>query len=140
LADKHKFLDPCKVEFKNIKYSRQTFDEYDEEAREYNKEEQEFITEFSPGVTSNIEYEGYSIEGFLLNPKKGWVTFDIIAEEFYCDDLKDWLWNDIVTWSLKKFTKVPDSILAWLNLWVLEKWIPLLPEFYNLTFRRIHAS
>jgi hypothetical protein len=89
LADKHKFLDPCKVEFKNIKYSRQTFDEYDEEAREYNKEEQEFITEFSPGVTSNIEYEGYSIEGFLLNPKKGWVTFDIIAEEFYFDDLKD---------------------------------------------------
>lgn len=37
LADKHKFLAPCKVEFKNIKYSRQTFDEYDEEAREYKK-------------------------------------------------------------------------------------------------------
>jgi hypothetical protein len=57
--------------------------------QENTKKEQEFITEFSAGVTSNIEYEEYCIEGFLLNPKKGWVTFDIIAEEFYLDDLKD---------------------------------------------------
>jgi len=87
LAGKHKFLDPCKVEFQNIKYSRQTFNEYDDKTGKY-KEEQEFIREFSQGVKPNIKYEEYFIDGFLLNPK-GWVTFEIIAEEFYFDNLKD---------------------------------------------------
>jgi hypothetical protein len=88
LAEKHKFLDPCKVEFKSIKYSRQTFNKYDQKTGKYKKEEQEFIREFSQGVKPNIKYKEYFIEGFLLNPK-GWVTFDIIAEEFYLDKLKD---------------------------------------------------
>jgi len=39
-----------------------------------------------------------------------------------------------------KFTKVTDSILASLNLRVVEKRIALMPEFSNLTFRRIDGS
>lgn len=87
LSDKHKFFDPCKVVFKNIKYLQQTLDEYDEKTGKY-KKDQEFIREYSHGLKPNIKYEEYSIEGFLLNPK-GWVTLDIIGEEFYFDNLKD---------------------------------------------------
>ncbi|MEC4806961.1 MAG: hypothetical protein SAJ72_22105 [Jaaginema sp. PMC 1080.18] len=87
LADTHKFENSCKVIFKNIKYLRRRLSEYQENKKKY-KKRQEFVTEFNQKLNTNIQYNNYGFEGFLLNPP-GWLDFEVIAEEFYFDDLKN---------------------------------------------------
>jgi len=69
-----------------MKHLRRGFCKYDEKSKQY-KKEQKLIAEFNQESDSNRQYKDYGIEGFLLNPL-GWLDFEIIAEEFYFDDLR----------------------------------------------------
>lgn len=95
LSSTHKFAESCKVIFKNVVFSRLIIDEYDEsttsngsKASNSFKEEKKIIHQLDCKPEANVNYEEYGIEGLLLHPKS-WVTWDIVAEEFYLDDLKE---------------------------------------------------
>jgi hypothetical protein len=85
LAKTYKFTNTCKIIFKNVKSSKRIFDRYDEISKNYIQPE-EIVEDFK--LDSPSIHENYSIEGFLLKPQ-GWITWEIEAEEFYLDDLKN---------------------------------------------------
>lgn len=95
LFGKHKFSETCKVIFKNVVFSKILIDEYDEYStsegfKAFNgfKDEKEIIHQLECKSAANVNYEEYGIEGVLQHPK-AWVTWDIMAEEFYLDDLNE---------------------------------------------------
>ena len=88
LSVSQSFEEPCKLVIKGVKFSRQSFNEYDEHLKHY-EPAKEFTNKHELNSTAKPDScEEYLIEGFLLNPK-GWLTWDIFAEDFYLDDLKD---------------------------------------------------
>jgi hypothetical protein len=88
LTDSHKMSDPCRLVFKNIVSSKRYLDIYAGDPKvDGFKESKTIIDNISP-VSVGLPCKEYSLEGLLLDPK-AWLTWDILAEDFYLDDLKD---------------------------------------------------
>jgi|GEM_PF-1350601 len=91
LSASQSFEEPCKLIIRGVRLSKQSFNEYDERLKQYGSA-QELINQHNQNKFDTVAeadlYQEYLIEGFLLNPK-GWLTWDILAEDFYLDDLKD---------------------------------------------------
>ena len=85
-----KSTDPCRLIFKNVISSVRLFDEYDESIPGRYKPEKKIIDKLNniTNLDDEIISDEYYIEGFLQSPK-GWLTWDICAEKFYLDNLKN---------------------------------------------------
>lgn len=89
LSNTHNPKKPCKVIFSDVISSVRLLNEYDKDLN-FNgfKGAKRIIDKLDNKQKFGIKYEDYSIEGVWLEPKS-WLTWDIIAQDFYLDDLKD---------------------------------------------------
>ncbi|RKZ39915.1 MAG: hypothetical protein DRR16_31665 [Candidatus Parabeggiatoa sp. nov. 3] len=79
----------CHVIFKNVIFSERDLDIYAGDPKTDGfKGTQKIIDDVNQPATDK-NYQEYSIEGVLLQKPTAWVTWDIVAEEFYIDDLKE---------------------------------------------------
>ncbi len=88
LKDHHRMSDPCRLVFKNVVSSQRHLDIYAGDPKTDGFRESKTVTDKLNNDSTSQSYEEYSLEGVLLQPK-AWVTWDILAEDFYLDDLKD---------------------------------------------------
>jgi len=87
LANSHTITDPCRLIFKNVVSSKRTFSIYAGDPKTDGFKETKTISDNVSKPEFHKAYEEYGVEGVLLEPK-AWISWDIIAEEFYVDDLK----------------------------------------------------
>jgi len=85
LANSHTMSDPCRLIFKNVVSFRRTLSVLAGNSQGF-KEHQTVIDKVNDPI-GGVAYEEYCVEGVLLEPKV-WISWDIVAEEFYFDDLK----------------------------------------------------
>ncbi|MEG4345711.1 hypothetical protein QUB70_20890 [Microcoleus sp. A003_D6] len=88
LANSHTMSDACCLIFKNVVSSQRTFSIYAGDPKTDGFKETNKIFDRVSEPEPNIAYEEYGVEGVLLEPK-AWISWDIVAEEFYVDDLKE---------------------------------------------------
>jgi hypothetical protein len=89
LSDSQTMSEPCHLIFKNVIFSERTLNIYAGDPKiDGFKGRQKIIDDVNQAANDKKNYQEYSIEGVLQTPK-AWVTWDIVAEEFYIDDLKE---------------------------------------------------
>lgn len=88
LASSHTMSDPCKLIFKNVRLSKRHISIYAGDPKIDGFKERKIIIDRDTFLNVDESYEDYSIEGVLLEPK-AWISWDILAREFYVDDLKN---------------------------------------------------
>lgn len=79
----------CKAIFTNVLSSVRSLNEYDDNPNSNGfKGEKKIVDKLEHQKQSDINYEDYSIEGVWQNPES-WLDWEILAENFYLDDLKE---------------------------------------------------
>ncbi|WP_377479919.1 MAG: hypothetical protein P2A85_11425 [Microcoleus anatoxicus] len=87
LANRHTMSEPCCLIFKNVISSQRMFSIYAGDPKTDGFKETQTISDNVATLEPHKVYEEYGVEGVLLEPK-AWISWDIVAEEFYLDDLK----------------------------------------------------
>jgi hypothetical protein len=88
--DIHNVSEPCRLIFKNVSFSRRKLDIYAGDPRIDGFKGSETIIDELPAHhnSDHLLLTEYSIEGVFLEPKS-WITWDIVAQDFCFDNLKD---------------------------------------------------
>lgn len=89
LANSLKMTEPCRLIFKNVTFSQRDLDVYAGDPKIDGFKETKSITDDVEQSLSPKLSQEYIVEGVLLTKPQAWVTWKIIAEDFYVDDLKD---------------------------------------------------
>lgn len=87
LANSHQMSEPCQLIFKNVVLSERALAIYAGDPRTDGFKEHKTINDCISKPIPGIVYEEYWIDGVLLEPK-AYISWRIVAEEFYLDDLK----------------------------------------------------
>lgn len=82
--------EPCRIIFEKVVSSVRLFYEYDENSPDNYKPVRKIIDQvnYVYNPDEDLAFEEFDIEGLLQSPK-GWLSWEICAEKFYLDDLKD---------------------------------------------------
>lgn len=88
LSSTYQSGEPCKLIFKNVSFSKQIIYDYADCLNKNKfKDKKEVVHQLDYYPNDNVKSEDYFVEGVLQNPQ-AWLSWDIVAEEFYLDDLK----------------------------------------------------
>ena len=88
LADSLKMSDSCRLIFQNVTSSRRDLYIYAGDPKVDGFKESKTITDdVNSALLSKSSHE-YNVEGVLLKEPKAWISWNIVAEDFYIDDLK----------------------------------------------------
>lgn len=88
LASSHTMADPCKLIFTNVISSKRDLDLYAGDPKTDGFKGREIIIDKASQLEVEEPYQEYGVEGVLL-PANAWVTWEIIAEDFFVDDLRN---------------------------------------------------
>jgi hypothetical protein len=85
----HKMSDPCRLVFKNVSSSKRMLDIYAGDPKiDGFRESKTIVDDLPMHQNSDVSSVEYIVEGVLIEPKS-WLTWFILAQDFYFDDLKD---------------------------------------------------
>jgi hypothetical protein len=80
--------EPCKIIFANVMSSIIVLDIYaGDPSKDGFKEEKKVTHQVNPDCSLQPKFEDFFVEGILLNPLS-WVSWNIVAETVFIDDLK----------------------------------------------------
>lgn len=81
----------CQLIFTKVITSVREFYEYDESLPRGYKPARKIVdrVNYTANLEDNIVFEDFYLEGVLLKYPQGWLSWEIRAEKFYFDDLKD---------------------------------------------------